>query len=720
MRFHPVAALIVLVCLSGAYGQQWFFAWDGTIDFACTPTIEGRNPFYQENSADSTCYWEIIDNGSGGKALRTIDNSGTANGDRNLRWKGQGSRPEYYRGPCTTFAMENFNPSHNAFTLAFRIKADSYTPLAEQPYKIKRVFNCEFETTTPNPFYPATSGNPFYTFRAEFGLQKDASGNIWLVDFRYGDNNKDGAWNDGGITRYNRIVKLKGASPATWHTVWASIEMPPGLTQVNSIYRCWADGTEVYWHDRDKGGWSDCEVGWDGTDQTAQLAFDYLCYAYTAMTPNTIPVPAEQAVALPATITAARALADGTPCQLTDKVVTAVMTAPRTGMKFYYIAEADGSDGIKVQHNTGKSPRNSGGSAVTLQVGDRVTVHGGMMSADCEQQISAHDIILQQTGQPLPAAVPITHDQITASYNASLRGHAPSQILAAAETGTVTAVTETSISDSGKSWTTDQWKNYTVIVEANGGHGDLYYYVYGGPSGTPPANTATTLNIGSRVIRFNPPTVFTDGVRAGDRYVIVGGLPVGDLFDGLLVETRGVVTAVQSSPTDPKNQYFDLDDGGGAGDTKTVQDIWNTVLNAGDFLPPAGIRVYYAGVLPSLGEYVRTSGVLGAHRHKFMVSTDFSGSARDEVRIDKMMPVVWGLSWTPPAARSPDFDSDTDVDQTDFGFMQVCLTSDGVSLPPECESADLNGDSRVNQSDMDMHLACTSGPGVPMDPACMP
>ena len=38
-------------------------------------------------------------------------------GDTGFRWYGYGSRPEFYRGPCTAFAMENLRADHNAFTI---------------------------------------------------------------------------------------------------------------------------------------------------------------------------------------------------------------------------------------------------------------------------------------------------------------------------------------------------------------------------------------------------------------------------------------------------------------------------------------------------------------------------------------------------------------------------------------------------------------------------
>ncbi len=46
-----------------------------------------------------------------------------------------------------------------------------------------------------------------------------------------------------------------------------------------------------------------------------------------------------------------------------------------------------------------------------------------------------------------------------------------------------------------------------------------------------------------------------------------------------------------------------------------------------------------------------------------------------------------------------DLDGDSDVDQSDFGFLQVCLAGT-VPVGPGCADADLNGDNLVNNNDV--------------------
>ena len=66
-----------------------------------------------------------------------------------------------------------------------------------------------------------------------------------------------------------------------------------------------------------------------------------------------------------------------------------------------------------------------------------------------------------------------------------------------------------------------------------------------------------------------------------------------------------------------------------------------------------------------------------------------------------------------------DFDRDNDVDQSDFGHLQICLT--GADLGPVyagCEDADLDNDDDVDQTDVMVWFACFSGPNIPPPADC--
>lgn len=89
-------------------------------------------------------------------------------------------------------------------------------------------------------------------------------------------------------------------------------------------------------------------------------------------------------------------------------------------------------------------------------------------------------------------------------------------------------------------------------------------------------------------------------------------------------------------------------------------------------------------------------------------------------RIDEVGPAgavstgdVWQFTTT---ARTSDLDDDGDVDQSDFGLLQQCMTGSGLLDSDGCMSADLNGDRRVNGQDLAIFRGCMSGTDQP--PGC--
>jgi len=68
-----------------------------------------------------------------------------------------------------------------------------------------------------------------------------------------------------------------------------------------------------------------------------------------------------------------------------------------------------------------------------------------------------------------------------------------------------------------------------------------------------------------------------------------------------------------------------------------------------------------------------------------------------------------------------DFDGDDDVDQSDFGHIQECLTGAGFAqYDVHCLDTDLDGDEDVDESDISVFRECKSGSGIRPDPLCLP
>ncbi len=81
---------------------------------------------------------------------------------------------------------------------------------------------------------------------------------------------------------------------------------------------------------------------------------------------------------------------------------------------------------------------------------------------------------------------------------------------------------------------------------------------------------------------------------------------------------------------------------------------------------------------------------------------------------------VGGAAPPAPPCSSPvsDLDGDGDVDQTDFGLLQRCLTGPATPLEESCACADWNRDTSVDVADLEAFLACVSGPAAPALPGC--
>ena len=91
--------------------------------------------------------------------------------------------------------------------------------------------------------------------------------------------------------------------------------------------------------------------------------------------------------------------------------------------------------------------------------------------------------------------------------------------------------------------------------------------------------------------------------------------------------------------------YFDIDDGTVPAEMNTLQDIWDTVNYGSAWTAPDGLRVSWAGTMPTVGSQVALKGCVGTARKKLQVSTTINGGARDEVKIDKTYPLILADGW---------------------------------------------------------------------------
>lgn len=65
-----------------------------------------------------------------------------------------------------------------------------------------------------------------------------------------------------------------------------------------------------------------------------------------------------------------------------------------------------------------------------------------------------------------------------------------------------------------------------------------------------------------------------------------------------------------------------------------------------------------------------------------------------------------------------DMDGDRDVDQSDFGRWQLCVSGKGLAADRTCHCLDRDRDGDVDSDDLQAFLQCLNGPDKPADPAC--
>jgi hypothetical protein len=82
--------------------------------------------------------------------------------------------------------------------------------------------------------------------------------------------------------------------------------------------------------------------------------------------------------------------------------------------------------------------------------------------------------------------------------------------------------------------------------------------------------------------------------------------------------------------------------------------------------------------------------------------------------------VTVNITVGPPLFARPDFDEDDDVDLSDFGTFQICLSGVGFAQNlPGCAGARLDGDQDVDADDFDLFINdCFSGASIPADTLC--
>jgi hypothetical protein len=119
-----------------------------------------------------------------------------------------------------------------------------------------------------------------------------------------------------------------------------------------------------------------------------------------------------------------------------------------------------------------------------------------------------------------------------------------------------------------------------------------------------------------------------------------------------------------------------------------------------------------------------SAGQTNTHMIEYTVSSFTQGTyaalitVADSQAGNSPQTLVLELTVGPPQYPG-DFDNDSDVDQSDYGHFQTCLSGPGVVQPIlDCQQADLDDDGDVDINDFGIFQTCMSGANVPADPGC--
>lgn len=119
----------------------------------------------------------------------------------------------------------------------------------------------------------------------------------------------------------------------------------------------------------------------------------------------------------------------------------------------------------------------------------------------------------------------------------------------------------------------------------------------------------------------------------------------------------------------------------------------------------AKARLYYEAPVDEDGNDLIADGPAYVEYLKYDLNGNGLVTARDRF-------ILWKFMY--PGKSPCDFDLDGDVDQDDFGHLQVCISgSDHAVSDPDCYDALLDEDQDVDQEDVDVFVSCRTGPAIP-------
>lgn len=423
MRALTLVAVLALVFGCGCHAAAgWHWVWDGSCDPTCVGTQDGVWAFdrggegYDSVEPGRECYFEIVDNGSGGRAIRVVDNSwegGSPAGNAYLKWY-----PHCIdRGipPGSVPALEDNRPDCTGGTFTMRFKVASFTPRITNPTKTKQFVAIIYNYLADDPGTPEAvpvvkgakldiwSGSPGGA-AGQWGMTADLG---WICD-------SSGNWN---------------FCDDRWHTLWIRItpeSNDPAGYPARSRFTVYIDGQPAqttggtpyeYWR---AGGGVSGKIGWEHGDDAIVGYIDHVAFAYQPYDVDTLPIPSDSPRKFTGSnnIGVSKTFADTTEFGLAAQPFMAgkyvnqnvrhhiggTHTGPRT-KEVYYVEQDRRMAGTFVYPNG--NTVDWLGNPTVIAPGDRINAYGSMGTILGERALVAWKIVKLD-----PAAYPPTEANI--------------------------------------------------------------------------------------------------------------------------------------------------------------------------------------------------------------------------------------------------------------------------------------------------------------------
>ncbi len=419
-----IAVLFMALCAEG-FCADWFLFMDGCTNPATTGSLAGWNAMLATQGGGSDPkfanwnygnYFDIVPNGSGGKAVRFSVDGTRGNGlEFNVVTKaGEGQEVLQLGCGCTSPGILSKVPGVNSITKAIRFRVISSNLVPGGPGVRFLRGQGVFDRTR-------FDGNR-YQWRVAYEIFKDFDGYHYIRGYQ----------NILGNVPFDKLPNTR-VDDGNFHTFWIRADAGNGSDN-ETKYKVWLDGystqSSPYEFVGTRGGEAYAAWGWrDSNHPAITYEVDWYGIALEGVDYGGIAIPPDKSTVSASSVIQVRNQTPGTPVEFTGVVSNIAENTYDAGNalhtdRMYYVS--DGTGTVRVIQENGLQPING-----PVATGNLVKVTGGVYHRNCEITVSATKIEkLPQTNPPtpIPPAKGMTNKNVISSFNKTLLDFNPPQI----------------------------------------------------------------------------------------------------------------------------------------------------------------------------------------------------------------------------------------------------------------------------------------------------